>query len=46
MAKEMIHCRKCGKEMRLNFEDSRTLCKKCRKKVEPYGMRTTRNFEF
>ena len=46
MAKIMIKCRKCGKEIKLNLSDSRALCKKCRKTMIVLDKNTTKNFDF
>jgi Zn finger protein HypA/HybF involved in hydrogenase expression len=46
MAKIMINCRKCGKDIRLDLSDSRALCRKCRKTSIVLDERTTRNFDF
>ncbi len=46
MAKIMINCRKCGKDIRLDFSDSRVLCRKCRKTMIVLNKKTTVNFDF
>ena len=47
MAKIMIKCRKCGKEIRLDLSDSRALCKKCRKTMMiVLDKKTTESFDF
>ena len=46
MAKIMIKCSKCGKDITLDLSDSRALCKKCRKTMIVLDKKTTENFDF
>jgi hypothetical protein len=46
MAKVVVNCRKCGKAMKLNFEDTRSICKKCVKKIPEQEVNTSKNFDF
>jgi len=46
MAKIIINCRKCGKEIKLDLTDSRALCRKCRKNQIAHYAKTTKNFDF
>ncbi|MFX0024483.1 MAG: hypothetical protein ACFE9S_19360 [Candidatus Hermodarchaeota archaeon] len=46
MAKIIINCRKCGKEIRLDLEDTTALCRKCRKNPLVHNAKTTRFFDF
>jgi ribosomal protein L37AE/L43A len=46
VAKILINCKKCGKEIKLDLEDTIALCKKCRKSPLVNNAKTTRFFEF
>ncbi|MFW9829126.1 MAG: hypothetical protein ACFFEY_16230 [Candidatus Thorarchaeota archaeon] len=46
MARVEIYCRKCGKRMRMDFSDTSTICKKCRKEIPEKVVNTTRYFDF
>jgi len=46
MAKIMINCMKCNKEIKLDLSDSRAFCKKCRKTMIVLDKKTTKNFDF
>ncbi len=46
MAKIKINCLKCGKELKLNFMDARSVCKKCQRTMIALNKRTTENFDF
>jgi len=46
MAKIIISCRKCGKDIKLDLADSEALCRKCRKNQIGDNPKTTKNFDF
>ncbi|MFX1593857.1 MAG: hypothetical protein ACFFB6_04995 [Promethearchaeota archaeon] len=46
MAKITVNCIKCGKELKLDFDDSRAVCKKCRKMKTIEFIRTSKVFDF
>ncbi|MFX0020680.1 MAG: hypothetical protein ACFE9S_00020 [Candidatus Hermodarchaeota archaeon] len=46
MVKIIVNCKSCGKEIKLDFNDSRALCKKCRKNTTTNDKKTSRNFDF
>ncbi|MFX1390125.1 MAG: hypothetical protein ACFE9Z_08695 [Promethearchaeota archaeon] len=46
MAKIIISCRKCGKNIRIDFNTSSLICKKCRKNIPEKVEKTTRFFDF
>ena len=46
MAKIKINCLKCGKEIKLDFMDTRAVCKKCQRTMKVLNKKTTVNFDF